>query len=161
MDWVLDIIFKICSVFSWLFALIIVFKNRIRKNTLQKSQEEENKQIIKNKADQEAAEKELENMAKFLCDRCGKQTDVNRAVSYTMPDKTLVDLCPECHNSILERDKIIQAAEEELRLAEIKVAELRTKLHGLKNESEIIQEKAVTDNTQNSDILKSLGLEYK
>lgn len=149
-DRIIDIMFKVISILSWGAAILILFKNRIKKNVAEKKAIEEDKKINQNKENQKEKEKEIDNMAKFLCDKCGKETDVSAAKHYES-ERLSADLCPECFTKLEHRDEQIAKAQADLKEAEERVAQCKSVLLEL---SKDMEEK----DAQETDILKKLGL---
>lgn len=155
---IVDIVFKLSSVVSWIIAGLILFKSKIKKTITDKSYESEKKEIEKNKAEQEPAEKELKPMAKFLCDKCGAETAVSDSRHWER-DGLICDVCPACFDKLTARAQEVDAARHEVEEAEQRLVAARDKLLALLNDEPVADSApADEERTESADVLHNLGL---
>ena len=144
-------------------ALIIYFFKFIIKKILENHKKKKFSKMSENKEKQKEKEKELNKMAKFLCDCCGKETDVKRACGYDA-----FDVCPSCLNELNANEKAYKKAKEEFEKAEAILNEKKERLlksvnllskEEVKPVEEVKKEEIPTKTeTAKNDILSKLGL---
>ena len=93
----------ILNCISWVATIFLIISLKKQKSELLKKAKNEDLKILKNKNNQ--IEKEINDMANFLCDRCGKQVPVAHGCAYNSSHSgEHFDLCPECSQKLNERD---------------------------------------------------------
>lgn len=145
---VLDILFKIISFAGWIVGALALWKAKKKLQTAEKTQQTIAEEMTKNKEDQKEQEKELQNMAKFLCDKCGAETPVAESQTVTIDDQTF-DVCGKCAAEWAERQVQVENARREVEQAEAALNAAKEKLRALTNPTVV---------SDNNDILSKLGL---
>lgn len=163
---IVDIVFKIVSVLSWLAAILILFKNKVRKTAAEKAAEKEDKKILKNKENQLEKEEELKDMAQFLCDRCGAPVAVSegKAIACKKGSEWVnMDVCAECYEYLKKRNAEIARIRAEYDAALEQVAQCKKELialnalEGTENEQNTGDEQA-PDRTASASVTDKLGI---
>lgn len=167
MDNIIDIIFKVIYCFGWLISLLILLCARATLKRIEKKTKKTDYTMSKNKENQTEREKELKSMGKFLCDACGKETEVRKAKQLRQ-----YDICPDCYAEFQKMDAQYQEAVAALEEADRRAKAARDKLtnfNGVLNKVaanvpapvSIEEEKAKEEpkaGDQSVDVLKNLGL---
>ena len=113
-----------------------------------------------NKVKQTEREKELKSMGKFLCDACGKETEVRKAKQLRQ-----YDICPDCYAEFQKIDAQYQEAVAALEEADRRAKAARDKLANFNGSLNIVaadEEEKAKEEPQLDDapvnVLKNLGL---
>lgn len=160
-----NLIFKIVYCFGWLLSLFVLFCARVRLKRIEKELKKGESEMSDNKAKQIEKEKEVKSMGKFLCDACGKETEVKAAKQYKN-----YDVCPDCYDKIIAMNndcikaaKEVEEAEAKANAARARFEQLSGELNRLAVDSTVAADKqentvpAATD-ANVDDVLKNLGL---
>ena len=168
MEEILNVGFKIVYVIGWLISLIILFCARARLKRIEKGTKKTEAEMIENKENQTEKEKELKTMGKFLCDRCGRETEVRDARVYKQ-----FDLCATCADEITAAENEYKRAEATAQEAERRAQEARDKIERFNYvlnkvsatdmpapivTGNVQEEKPAAPVVEDSDVLKKLGL---
>lgn len=154
---ILNIAFKALDVLLWIAAFFVLIKSRITTKTAKKVLDKEYTEALKNKGEQLAHEEELKPMAKFLCDKCGKETKVKDSQTFTPEGaSTSLDLCPECYEFMTARAKAYEEAQAEYNAAVVALERARLKLLELSKQDGESSENG--DPSLSDAVLEKLGL---
>lgn len=155
-----NLIFKIVYCFGWLLSLFVLFCARVRLKRIEKELKKDETEMSNNKVKQTEREKELKSMGKFLCDACGKETEVRKAKQLRQ-----YDICPDCYAEFQKIDAQYQEAVAALEEADRRAKAARDKLANFNGSLNIVaadEEEKAKEEPQLDDapvnVLKNLGL---
>lgn len=111
-----------CYIFAALTWLVMLI-GQIRKRIAETKQNVDIAKLAINKENQKEKEEELKAMAKFLCDKCGKETEVKDAKQWRG-----YDVCPTCEMTLKGRDTEIKQLENTIAQYEKTLSDLKDQL---------------------------------
>lgn len=134
----------IYTIVGWALAAIVFVVAQFRNKKIKREIEKISTELEKNKTEQSGEENK---MAKFLCDKCGKEIEVKDAKHIEINGDTF-DICEDCEKKIIPLLQKEKEAAEALEKAKKELAEAKKNVYsGIKKEDEI------------QDVLSKLGLE--
>ncbi len=107
-EW-LDFGLRIATYAACLVTWILLLIAQVRKIVKKTKNKAEDAVIKINKEVQKKKEEELKDMAVFLCDKCGAQTQVADAKTYKE-----FDVCPSCLEKLSKRDADVTALDAQI-----------------------------------------------
>lgn len=128
LDPLTESIVRISTLFLMFVTYAFILINRVRLKIKETKKEKQDDQLVKNKNDQIKKEEELKKMAKFLCDKCGKETDVKDAVQYKD-----FSVCKQCAETLQGRAAEIDQLRQTIESYEATLDKLRKQLNEKEN----------------------------
>lgn len=126
-DKIVNYALLILNCISWVATICLIISRKKQQSDLLKKAQNEDLKILQNKNNQK--EKEKNDMANFLCDRCGKQVPVAHGCAYNSAHTgEHFDLCGECFQKLNERDGEIARALQDYNAALEKLAQNKAAL---------------------------------
>lgn len=138
---ILDIIFKVVYCVGWIVSLIMLFLSRLKLKGIESKIESQENKMTLNKVIQSKEEDKIKNMAKFLCDRCGREENVNNAKLFKE-----FAVCPDCYNKIQEYYNKKSELQKEVEEAEKRAEEAKVRFTAFSNSFDILENNIAENN---------------